>query len=369
MKLTLMRSAIHDTLQRLARIIPARTTIHMLEHILMRAERGVLSLAATNLDMDARATVPADIEEDGAFAVPGGLLAAIVAALGEDARISIESNDSIITLKSSRTKYKLSTLPPADFSNWAIEGDWSTTFTIDAKELLRLFATVAPFASTLSAEFNLKSVFFEGDGTSFHSVSTDRRRMASVNCARTEKFACLLDIKAISELKALLDKLDGEVSVSINAGKVAFLFAPGFVFTCRLIDAQYPDYRRVFAGVSANKNAVTMDGEKLSALMTRLSAMATENTTVRLDIANGSMHASVKHEHGNAEDDIACEYDEDEPIVIGFSVKYLQDMLAALNADTVQVKIADSMSPTLWQALGDADDAGRQFILFPRTGV
>src|SRR5579863_1878133 len=126
MKLTLTRSAIHDTLQRLARVIPARTTIPMLGHILMRAERGVLSLAATNLDMDARATVPADVEEDGVYAVPGGLLAAIVGALGTDARISIESNDNIITLKSSRTRYKLSTLPAADFSNWAIEGDWTT---------------------------------------------------------------------------------------------------------------------------------------------------------------------------------------------------------------------------------------------------
>lgn len=369
MKLSLTRSAIHDTLQRLARVIPARTTIPMLGHILMRAERGVLSLAATNLDMDARGTVAADVEEDGVFAVPGGLLAAIIAALGTDARISIDSGDSIITLKSSRTKYKLSTLPAADFSNWAIEGDWSTTFKIDAKELLRLFATVAPFASTLPAEFSLMSVFWEGDGTAFHTVSTDRKRMAAVNYISKEKFACLLDIKAISELKSLLDKIGGEISVSINSGKVAFSFVSGFVFTCRLIDAQYPDYRRVFTGVSANKNAVTMDGEKLSSLMTRLAAMASEDTTIRLEIANGAMHASVKHEHGDAEDDIACEYDEDEPIVIGFSVKYLQDMLAALSADTIQVKIADSISPTLWQALGDADDAGRRFILFPRTGV
>ena len=369
MKLTIQRSAIHDTLQRIARIIPARTTIPMLGHILMRADGGVLSLAATNLDMDARATVPADIEEDGIYAVPGGLFAAIIGALGTDARISIKNNDTIITIKSGQTKYKLSTLPAADFSNWAIEGDWSTTFKIDAKELLRLFATVAPFASTLPAEFSLMSVFFEGDGTSFHSVSTDRKRMASVNCARTEKFACLLDIKAVSELKALLDKIGGEVSVSINAGKIAFSFVSGLVFTCRLIDAKYPDYHRVFTGVSANKNAVTMDGEKLSSLMTRLAAMASDDTTIRLEIANGTIHASIKHDACDAEDDIACEYDEDQPIIIGFSVKYLQDMLAAMNADTIQVRISDAMSPTLWQALGDADDAGRQFILFPRTGV
>lgn len=341
----------------------------MLGHILMRAERGVLSLAATNLDMDARATVPADIEEDGVYAVPGERFAAIVGALGADARIVIDSRDNIITLKSGRAKYNLTTLPAADFSNWAVEVEWETIFKIDAKELLRLFATVAPFASTLPDEYNLMAVFFEGDGVEFHSVTTDRRRMASVTLYRQEKFASLLNITAISEIKALLDKLGGEVTVSIRGSGVSLSFVSGFVFTCRTIDSQYPDYRRVFTGVSANRNAVVIDGENLSSMMNRLSAMSGDDTTVRLEIANGTMHASVKHEHGDAEDEIACEYDEDEPIIIGFSVKYLQDMLAALNADTVQVMISDAMSPTLWQALGDADDSGRQFILFPRTGV
>jgi DNA polymerase III subunit beta len=366
-KLTLTRSAIHDTLSRIARVIPSRTTIPMLGHILVRAERGVLSLAATNLDMDARATVASDVAEDGVYAVPGERLAAIVAALGTDARISMESSDAGITLKSGRSKFNLTTLPAEDFSNWAIDGEWPTKLKIDAKELLRLFATAAPFAGTDPNHFHLMTVNFEGDGTDFNATSASGPKLGNVSMKGPDKFACLLPIAAVGEIKSLLDKLGGEVAISISSQKAAFTFASGFVFTCRMIDATFPDWRRILSKVAGNDHSMFVGGADFGAMISRLIAMAGDDLCpVKLTIADGVLRAAVRHlSHGDAEDEVPCEYEGD-PITIGFPIKQLQELTSILNADTIQIKFADAVTPTLWQALGDNDDGDRRFVLSPR---
>lgn len=371
MKIILMRSAIHDTLNRLARIITTKSTMPVLGHILLKAENGVFSLASTNLEMDARSPVSADIDEPGMFAVPGERLAAIVAALADDARITIDTTDDKLTLKSGRARYNLTTLGADAFPNWAIEGDWTHQFTIPSKDLFRVISTVSPFAmADDKTQLNIMAVYLECADNRIIAMATDAKRMvyAEAEISRGESVKMLINIDAAKELCHLLDKIGGDVAVYGCATKVSFKFATGFVFTTRLIDATFPTVaEKVITAAESNPNIVIADGKMFKAMITRLMAMASETrTAIFFTIENNMIDAVIRHpEHGDATDGVECEYD-GQKLVIGFQIQYLRQLIDALDADTVRIKINDGVSPTFWHPVGNN---AVKFVQMTRVGT
>lgn len=368
MKIILMRSAIHDTLSRLARIITTKSTMPVLGHILLKAENGVFSLASTNLEMDARSPVSADIDEPGMFAVPGERLAAIVAALADDARITIDTTDDKLTLKSGRARYNLTTLGADAFPNWAIEGDWIDYFAVRAKDLQRIVSMVAPYADDLRPE--LMSVYLECNDNNLTAMSGDGKRLisASVEIARGEPIKLLLNLNAAKELVHLLDKIGGDVSVGGCATKLSVKFNNGFVFTTRLLNATFPEQiHNVFDTAERNQQIVIIIGAQFSGMVSRLLAMASESrTAVFLTIEKNNILATIRHpEHGDAEDSVECEYD-GEKIIIGFQIKYLRQLLDTINAVTIVLKIRDGTPLTFWQSV---DDRSTKFVQMTRVGT
>ena len=73
-KITCPKDDLSQALQLVGRSVSTRTSVQILAGILLRAEDGVLALAATDMEMSLRVSVPATVEEDGAVVVPGRLL-------------------------------------------------------------------------------------------------------------------------------------------------------------------------------------------------------------------------------------------------------------------------------------------------------
>src|SRR3712207_2781782 len=63
--------------------VSSRTSVHILTGIMLRAEEGRLTLAATDMEISLRVALDAQVGDEGAIVVPGRLLVDIVRLLPE----------------------------------------------------------------------------------------------------------------------------------------------------------------------------------------------------------------------------------------------------------------------------------------------
>src|SRR5579863_8316890 len=81
MKVTCRPSVLGQALQVVSRAISSRTTLPILNNILLETTPEGLALTATNLEIGIRKLVPAEVSEEGSTTVPARLLTDFVSSL------------------------------------------------------------------------------------------------------------------------------------------------------------------------------------------------------------------------------------------------------------------------------------------------
>src|ERR687885_2874407 len=84
MKVTCQPSTLSQALQVVSRAISTRTTLPILNNILLETTGDGLALTATNLEVGIRKVVPAEIREEGSTTAPARLLTDFVATLPDE---------------------------------------------------------------------------------------------------------------------------------------------------------------------------------------------------------------------------------------------------------------------------------------------
>ena len=84
MKVSCLQENFHRGLQTVGKAVANKTTLPVLNNILISTDRGRLKLAATNLEVGITCWIGAKIEEEGAVTVPAKLLSDVVGGLPND---------------------------------------------------------------------------------------------------------------------------------------------------------------------------------------------------------------------------------------------------------------------------------------------
>src|SRR5215207_9026560 len=83
LRLTCSREELAERLTLVSRAVSTRSAVQVLQGVLLRAEGGRLHLSATDMELSLRASLEAEITEEGAVVVPGRLLGDISKLLPE----------------------------------------------------------------------------------------------------------------------------------------------------------------------------------------------------------------------------------------------------------------------------------------------
>src|SRR5438067_5586520 len=116
MKITCSREELTQKLAVVSRDVSTRTAVQILGGILLDAEGGRLTLAATDMELSLRASLEARVEGEGAVVVPGRLLVEL-ARLLPNAEVSIEqrADEGTIHVASGAFESRLNTYTAEDF--------------------------------------------------------------------------------------------------------------------------------------------------------------------------------------------------------------------------------------------------------------
>jgi DNA polymerase-3 subunit beta len=366
MRVTVERSALLKALAHVQSVVERRNTIPILSNVLIETGAAALKLTATDLDLAIVETVDADSVAPGATTVAAHTLFDIVRKLPEGAQVDLNASGGTLTLTAGRSRFQLSTLPREDFPVMT-DGELPFGFAIPAVTLRQLIDKTRFAISTEETRYYLNGIFLhvtDEAKPSLRAVATDGHRLARVAIARPDGAVGMPDVivprKTVTELRKLLDEIDGEVRVALSGSKIRFGL-PTATLTSKLIDGTFPDYSRVIP--SGNDKQLTIPARALAEGVDRVATIATDKTrAVKLTLNRDQLVLSVTSpENGTASEELTADYGAD-GFEVGFNSRYLLDILGQVDGEEVTFHLADAASPAL---IREGTDAAALYVLMP----
>jgi DNA polymerase-3 subunit beta len=368
MKLAIERAALLRSLGHVQSVVERRTTIPILSNVKLEASEGTLALTATDLDLSVVEETEADVARPGATTAPAHTLYDVVRKLPEGARVAIERSDGELTLRSGRATFDLPCLPADEFPSMGDEG-LEHGFAMAAADLRKLIDRTRFAISTEETRYYLNGIFLhaldDGDGC-LRGVATDGHRLARVETAlpqgAADMPAVIVPRKTITEVRKLIDDLEGDapVEIRLSPARIRFRIGPA-VLRSRLIDGTFPDYERVIP--AGNDKLLVAPTKELAAAIDRVATISTDRSrAIKLALADGKLTLSaVSPEAGRAVEELDVSYPS-EALEIGFNARYMLDMSAQIEGDEIEVAIADAASPMV---VRDPKDSSTLYVLMP----
>ncbi|MBA5764159.1 DNA polymerase III subunit beta [Vibrio sp. 404] len=363
MKFSIERSHLIKPLQQVSGALGGRPTLPILGNLLLKVEENTLSMTATDLEVEliSRVTLEGDFEA-GSITVPSRKFLDICRGLPDDAVITFVLEGDRVQVRSGRSRFSLATLPANDFPN--IE-DWQSEVEVSLTqaELRGLIEKTQFSMANQDVRYYLNGMLFEIDGTTLRSVSTDGHRMAVSLVQLGAEFAnkqIIVPRKGVQELVKLLDAPEQPVVLQIGSSNVR-AEVNNFVFTSKLVDGRFPDYRRVMP--QSTSKTLETNCDELRQAFSRAAILSNEKFRgVRVNLADNEMRITANNpEQEEAEEMLDVSFEGD-AIEIGFNVSYVLDVLNTLRCEKVRISMSDANASAL---IENADDDSALYVVMP----
>jgi DNA polymerase III subunit beta len=346
LRITCAKNELVQGLTLVARAVSNRTAIQILSGILLEASGDELRLAATDMELSLRATVPAGVEGDGAVVLPGRTLVDIARLLPAD-EVTIEhrASESVVHLGSGSASYTLHTYNAEDFPRLPDLAD-AQTFAVDREALLETIGRVARAASRDEARPVLTGVLVQFAGDKLVMAATDSYRLAvkeTTLASSAPELEAIVPSRALQELSRVTGDAD-EIAVGVQENQVLFL-AGGVWLTTRRIDGQFPNYRQLLP--EAFEHELTVPRGELLDVVRRAAVMIQRATPLQLRFAEGEVTVAARtHEVGESTESMPVAFT-GEPLEIGFNAEFLREGLESVEGDDVRLKLISPLRPAV----------------------
>ncbi len=362
MNVTVARDQLSRLLYLTSTIVERRNTMPILANVRLTAEKGKLLIAATDLEVSLSGEVEAEVKTGGGITVGARVLYDIVRELA-DATVNIQlSKGQRLELQCGQSRFKINGIASDEFP--AIMGTTILTpISIEASRLYEMLEKTAFAVSTDETRYNINGVLVETTESATEKgksdlrlVATDGHRLAMIDRPAdgiSLKNGVIVPRKGIQELKKLLEDNEGAANLQIHEG---FLTVQSGAVTMgvRLVDGQFPDYKQVVP--SETKTTAVASRNSLLAAVKRVSLMTTDKSrAIKFRLFDSELTVSSSSpEYGEASESLALTQ-QGENLTIGFSSRYVIDLLTAMEAsEVVTIKFSGELGPAIFN--GSQDD-------------
>jgi DNA polymerase-3 subunit beta len=353
LRITVGKDELSSRLAIVARGVSTRTAVLVLGGIQLRAEGGRLHLAATDMEVSLRASLDAQVSDEGTVVVPGRLLLDIARSLPDsDVMIEHRPEEAVVVVTSGTATYRLHTYSAEDFPRLP-DVDAVSLHAIDRDALVETIARVGRSASRDESRPVLTGILVRFEPGKVVMAATDSYRLA---VKETPVDGSLPELEAIIPARALQELMriaagPDEVQLGMLENHVVF-GTEGVWLTTRRIDGQFPNYRQLLP--EQFEHELMLPREELLEVVRRVALMAQRNSPLRLRFADGELTVSaITQDIGEARESLPAPYSAD-PLEIGFNADFLRDGLESVDSDSVRVKLISPLRPAVLE--GESDD-------------
>src|SRR5947199_6293147 len=290
MKITCSREELTQKLAVVSRGVSTRTAVQILGGILLNAEGGRLTLAATDMELSLRASLEARVEGEGAVVVPGRLLVEL-ARLLPDAEVSIEqrADEGIIQVASGAFESRLNRYTAEDFPRLP-DAEGLERHAVDRDALLETIGRVGRSASRDESRPVLTGLLVRLEPGKLVMAATDSYRLSVKETAlegTVPELEAIVPARAPAEL-ARIGQGAEQIELGVHENQVGF-GVDGIWLTTRRIDGQFPNYKQLIP--ESFEYEVPLPRDEVLDVVRRIAVMAQRNSPLRLRFSDCELTA------------------------------------------------------------------------------
>ena len=364
MNFSIDRNVLLENLNLIARGLPVKTAMPVLNGIKMELTNEDLYLTSSNTDVSVQVIIndpSLEIKTPGKIVVPGNYFIQIIRKInGRTIDISL-IEDKIIVIKADRSEFKLNLLSVFDYPNIDFVC-LDKPLILSSKDLRTIIRETAYATSTNEKRPILTGVSLKYTNNKLLAIATDSFRLSQkitdLENVDFNDFNIVVPYKSLDELSKALEMHNEDVEVYFNKIKIVFKFK-NILFQSRLLDGTYPDTSRLIPEQFPVK--VRFNKDELLAAIDRVSLLSTKDkenqyNVVRFNIREDHVVeiSSSSNEVGNAvEEIIPTDPVEGPALKIAFSAKYITDALKSFTSPEVLLCFTGEVRPFICK--GDLD--------------
>lgn len=346
MKLICSKSNLLKGVNIVSKAVPTRTTMAILECILIDASTNEIKLMANDMELGIETRIEGEIAERGIVALDAKIFSEIVRKL-PDSDVTIETDSSFKTvITCEKAKFNIIGKSGEDFSYIPyIEKNESivlSQFTL--KELVR--QTIFSIADNDNNKL-MTGELFEINDNELKVVSLDGHRISIRNIEMKNHYEnkkVVVPGKTLQEISKIIPgNADEDVLIYFTDNHVVFDYDTTTVVS-RLIEGEYFKIDQMLS--SDYETKVKINKKELLECIDRSTLLVKEGDKkpIIMTITDGNMELKINSFIGSMNEDIDIEK-EGKDIMIGFNPKFFIDALRVIDEETISIYMVSPKAP------------------------
>ena len=326
--------------------VPSKTTMSILECILIDASTGQIKMTANDMELGIETILEGDIQEKGVIAIDAKIFSEIVRKLPDnDVTIETDSNFQML-ISCEKARFNIAGKSGEDFSYLPyIEKTEPVVISqFSLREVIK--QTIFSISDNESNKI-MTGELFEISGNHLKVVSLDGHRVSIRNLELKESYEdrkVIVPGKTLIEVSKILSgELDALVNLFFTKNHIVFEFDETTVVS-RLIEGEYFRIDQMLS--SDYETKVKVNKKEFLNCIDRATLLIRESDKkpIIIQIGDGEMRLKLTSGIGSMNEEIVIEK-EGKDILIGFNPKFLIDALRVIDDEMVTLYLVNPKAP------------------------
>ena len=365
MKVSVLQENLAHGLSIVSRAVSPRSTLPVLNNILIATDEGRLRLSATNLELGITCWIGAKIEEEGSTTVPARTFTDLIGTLPPDQiKIDLDIRTQTMNVRCGTSNTDIKCIDAQEFPPMP-SPDLEDGIQINVADLKEMIQQVVFAASTDEVRPILTGVLVTVQGNKMTFAAADGFRLsvrnAELSSSVSQPIQAVIPARALSELARI--NADGQEKITMmilpERGRVIFRMKD-VELVSQLIEGAFPDYEQIIPQSHQTRTVLSTDAFLKACKQAEIfaregSQIALLNITPGNELQPGTVVISGQSEETGSNQTVVDASIEGSPILIAFNVRYLRDVLDVIHTPNVALETTTDSSPGVIRPVGNRD--------------
>lgn len=346
MKIVCSKADLLNGLQTVSKAVPSKTTMSILECVLVDTSNGEIKLTANDMELGIETIIEGQIVEKGIIALDAKMFLDIVRKL-PDSDITIETDASFKTLITcEKAKFTIIGKSGEDFSYLPVveKNDSIVMSQFTLKEVVR--QTIFSISDNDNNKL-MTGELFDINGEEFKIVSLDGHRISIRKIQLKNSYVpkkVVVPGKTLNEVSKILPgDAESDVTISFTDKHIVFEFDQTVVVS-RLIEGEYFKIDQMLS--SDYETKVRVNKKEFLNCIDRATLLVKEGDKkpIIVNITDNGMELKINSALGSMDEEIDIQK-QGKDLMIGFNPKFLIDALRVIDDEEVDLYMVNPKAP------------------------
>ena len=358
---TCNKQDLQDAILIAQKAITGKSTLPILEGILIKAQENTLTLIGSDKDVSIETKLVADIKQPGDIVIDSKIFGEIIRKLPND-KVTIETLDNnTVQITCLKSVFNIVYMDANQFPELPMINE-NQIFSIPQSTLKNMIKGTSFAITQDESRPILQGILFEVKDGHLNLVALDGYRLA----VRTELLDTSNSINAVIpgrtliEVAKILEDSDENVNITFTTNHILFSLENTKVIS-RLLEGEYIKYNSLLP--QEYKLLVNVKRQDLQNGIERASLMSTDSNSnlIKLNIESDTIIITSNSQLGKVREEVAIDL-QGESLQIAFNSRYILDILKNMEAEEIVMEFTSSVSPCI---LKDKESDNCKYLVLP----